>query len=264
MDTTFVQADMDTSLIQAKQDTNTQQAALDTTQLPPDNIAAQNRELSAEERIQGLLGRAGSRKKILLSAISFCDVPRHASLVNLYIDELQQDNTSVYSASTLCSWLEEVGALEKCSKDGGLLSGEEPELETVFINGVEYLEAGEPEEVYYLATAPGLAAIEADDPSDRLRETLEEDRRYLAIYKRILTMCAAESGASLSDINSAVKDDPLLKKPRISASYFIEKLESCDALTWRKVWFITVVGNGALEQLEDIQDDFEAKTNEEV
>lgn len=211
-------------------------------------------ERPAEERTADLLASMAPRRKVLLSILAHCFEPRPVAQVNALVDELQQNNFSVYSAANLCALLEKAGALERVTADGQPADDVESEPRVVVVDGVEYLEAGDPVEVCWLATDAGRAAVEADKPLERLRDLLDHDAAYLPIYKRILALCAAEGGAKTPDINAAVDNDPLVQKPRFYAPHFVDKLEKCDALAWQKAWVVTEVGRAGLEMLADVVD----------
>lgn len=212
-------------------------------------------ERPAEERTADLLASMAPRRKVLLSILAHCFEPRPVAQVNALVDELQQNNFSVYSAANLCALLEKAGALERVTADGQPADDVESEPRVVVVDGVEYLEAGDPVEMCWLATDAGRAAVEADKPLERLRDLLDHDAAYLPIYKRILALCAAEGGAKTPDINAAVDNDPLVQKPRFYAPHFVDKLEKCDALAWQKAWVVTEVGRAGLEMLADVIDE---------
>lgn len=212
-------------------------------------------ERPAEERTADLLASMAPRRKVLLSILAHCFEPRPVAQVNALVDELQQNNFSVYSAANLCALLEKAGALERVTADGQPADDVESEPRVVVVDGVEYLEAGDPVEVCWLATDAGRAAVETDKPLERLRDLLDRDAAYLPIYKRILVLCAAEDGAKTPDINAAVDNDPLVQKPRFYAPHFVDKLEKCDALAWQKAWVVTEVGRAGLEMLADVVDE---------
>ena len=211
-------------------------------------------ERPAEERTADLLASMAPRRNVLLSILAHCFEPRPVAQVNALVDELQQNNFSVYSAANLCALLEKAGALERVTADGQPADDVESEPRVVVVDGVEYLEAGDPVEVCWLATDAGRAAVEADKPLERLRDLLDHDAAYLPIYKRILALCAAEGGAKTPDINAAVDNDLLVQKPRFYAPHFVDKLEKCDALAWQKAWVVTEVGRAGLEMLADVVD----------
>ena len=214
-------------------------------------VAPATCEKPAEERIADLLKAMAPRRTVLLGILTACDEPQPASAVNARVDELQENNFSVYSAANLCSLLEKAGAIERVTAEGEPAENIEAEPQTVVVDGVEYLEAREPVEIYWRITEPGRAALEADKPLERLRALLDEDAAYAPIYQRILRLCAADGGTTTPTINNAVDHDPLVQKPRFYAPHFIDRLEKCDALVWKKAWCITDIGRTGLDLLAD-------------
>ena len=99
-----------------------------------------------------------------------------------------------------------------------------------------------------------MAAVEADRPLDRLNDLFAQDEQYLPIYKRVLTLCAAEGGTTIKALGDAVDSDPLVQKPRLYVAHFVDKLEKCDAVEWVDSWVTTEVGQTGLEILKDVED----------
>lgn len=220
-------------------------------------------ERTPKERIDDLFESMAPRRKVLLGILSCVSDGRKAvAEVNAEVDRLQEDNFSVYSAANLCTLLEKAGAIERVTADGQPADEVESEPKTVVVDGVEYLEAAEPVEICWQITEAGQEKLASDNPADRLRELLAKDEQYAVIYKRILTLCAAEGGATTPSINSAVDDDPLVQKPRLYAPHFVDLLEKCDALEWRKAWYTTEIGQQGLATLADIEDEAQTKTEE--
>ena len=212
---------------------------------------------SAEERTADLIKSMAPRRTVLLGILSFCAEPKPVAEVNALVDQLQENNFSVYTAANLCTLLEKAGALERITADGAPAEDIETEPKVVVVDGVEYLEAGDPVEIFWASTDAGMAAVEADKPLDRLRELLEEDAAYQPIYKRVLTLCAAEGGANTKGLGDAVDNDPLVQKPRFYVAHFIDRLEKCDALVWKKAWITTEVGQAGLDLMADVADDYQ-------
>lgn len=218
----------------------------------------------AQIRIAELLERMAPRRKILLNTIAFCEEKQPVAAVNEFIDDLQAKNTSVYSAATLCSLLEQAGALLRVDATGEAAHELDVEPETVVIDGVEYLEAQEPLELFWIATPEGLEIVAADKPLERLTELFETDALYQPIYKRVLRLCNTEDGATTPAINAEVDHDPLVQEPRLYGPYFVDKLEKCDALTWEKKWVITEIGKAGLQLLADVVDPAETTETKEA
>lgn len=208
----------------------------------------------AEERISELLDLMAFRRKILLNAIAYCETPQAVSDLNAFINKMQTDNTSVYSAETLCSLLERAGALKRITAEGDIASTVEGEPQTIVVDGVEYLEASEPVKSYWRATEEGMAAVDADKPLDRLRELFVQDKNYLPVYKRILTLCSAPDGSKIQTLSEEIDKQPIMKEPRLYVSHFIDKLEQCDALEWQKSWITNDIGFMGLELLAEVED----------
>lgn len=233
------------------------------TDAPAQQSEAKTDDRTPAERIDDLFDSMVPRRKVLLGILSFVEEPQTAEAVNARVDKLQQDNFSVYTAANLCSLLERAGAIERVTADGQPADETENEPKTVVVDGVEYLEAAEPVEVFWRITEPGQAKLDSDKPIERLRALLDEDVDYAVIYKRILTLCAAEEGATTPAINGKVDNDPLVQSPRLYAPHFVDKLEQCDALEWRKAWFTTETGKQGLEMLVDVVDESAADSKED-
>lgn len=216
-----------------------------------------------QERIDDLFKSMAPRRKVLLGILACVSEGRKpVAEVNAEVDRLQEDNFSVYSAANLCTLLEKAGAIERVTADGQPADEVSTEPKTVVVDGVEYLEAAEPVEIFWQITDAGREKLASDNPVDRLHELLAKDEQYAVIYKRILALCAAEGGASTPSINSAVDDDPIVQKPRLYAPHFVDLLEKCDALEWRKAWYTTEIGQQGLAALADIEDNAQTQTEE--
>lgn len=221
-------------------------------------------KLTTKERINNLLVKMAPRRRVLLDTIGYCSEPKQEAEVNEYIDQKQAHNQSVFSSASLCTILEKAGALAKVSADGTPLAEAEVKPNTVVIDGVEYLEPQEPVAYLWKATEEGLAAVAADAPLESLRELFLADRRYLSLYRRILTLCNAERGATTAELREAVDNDALVQNPRLIAPYFTGRLEAFDALEWKKVWTTTPVGCAALDVLAELEKHPSALDSEEA
>lgn len=211
----------------------------------------------AEERIEELFNRMKLRRKVLIGILDFCREPQAVEATNELVATLQQNDRSVFSGASFCAALEKAGALVKQTAEGKVITEEAPEEpEVVVVDGVEYLEARPQVDVFFKTTREGLAVVEADKPLERLTELFEADERYKPVYKRILTLCAEEGGASADELGTAVDKDPLVQEPRLFAPHFFEKLERCDALYWSKTWQTTEIGTKGLELLADVVDQY--------
>ncbi|MCD8317007.1 MAG: hypothetical protein LUB61_06360 [Eggerthellaceae bacterium] len=211
------------------------------TEQPP--TPAQLKEMrTPEERTEDLFKAMAPRRKTLLGILAFCATPQLTADLNARIDELQQNNFSVYSPANLTTLLENAGSIQKVTKDGEPYVEGENEPEVVEVDGVEYYQTKEAPEVYWQNTDVGNAYLESDKPLARLRDLLEADEKYLSIYDQIFEIVSAEGGAKIAEINGQIDHNPLLKKPRLYAPHFVDKLEKCDAIEWKQTWQITDIG----------------------
>lgn len=212
------------------------------------------RGLSPHERIEELLRKMRPCRDTLLHIVGACRKPMRVGDVNGLIDELQRTNRSVFGAADLCSLLQRAGALVLVDAQGQPFErSQEPDM-TNNGTGMSRLTASQPPIAHWLATPDGIAALEADDPLGRARSLFESDPHYLPIYKCILTLCARNEGAKTPAIGAAVNSHELLQRPRIFATYFIDRLERCGAIAWTGSWTATDAGLYALETLRDVED----------
>lgn len=210
----------------------------------------------APERIADLFASMAPRRKTLLGILAFCEEPVAVEDVNAHIDELQLHNASVYSPASLCELLKDAGALELITAEGECADGLESEPVVVEVDGVEYLEPGEPLELFWHTTPEGMDAVDQDNPLERTKALLDEDVKYATIYKRILELADTQDGVTIKAINAVVDDDPLVKKPRLYAPHFVDKLEKSDAIEWSGAWKTTEIGREALQLLSDVIDEY--------
>ena len=207
----------------------------------------------AQERIAELFSGMRPRRKTLMAILSHCAEAKPVLEVAEYIGVLKEHDHSVYTANDFCALLERAGAIERVGEDGTTYEEVELEPKTVVIDGVEYLEPATPPPAFWRTTPEGLAFAQEDEPAIRIQGIFEEEPAYLPIYKQILSMCAAEEGASARALAQAIDSDPLLKSPRYYSSRFVEKLNQAGALEWGdKVWRATEAGIMALDGLAGV------------
>lgn len=225
-------------------------------QEPEEDIAPAKPLKPAAERIADLFTAMAPRRKTLLGILAFCEEPMAVEEVNTHIDQLQLHNASVYSPAALCDLLKEAGALELVDAENEITNSLEAEPVVVEVDGVEYLEPGEPLELFWHTTPEGMDAVNQDNPLERTRALLDEDVKYATIYKRILELADTEGGVTIKAINNVVDNDPLVKKPRLYAPHFVDKLEKSDAIEWNGAWQTTETGREALQLLSDVIDEY--------
>lgn len=224
-----------------------------------DELVAAPPEVPASDRIAALVGRMNRQRHVLRAVLKACAEPTPLDDVRAAVAPVQERYRSIHTLENLVNLLEEAGALEQVDADGAPYVWNEAQAEpvTVVVDGVEYLEPATPPVVHWHATEAGMRALEGDDHLAPLTELFEREAVYLPIYKRVLTLCAREGGASMPELGKAVDADPLVQKPRFYAAHFVDALEACDAVVWAPGWTATETGLDALAMLADVRDDQE-------
>ncbi len=153
--------------------------------------------------------------------------------------------------------LEIAGALERVTADGTPYGQTKTAPEIVVMDGVEYYRPVHAATVFWRTTEAGETMLAEDDPNARLDALFEKDERYLAVYKRILTMAAAAEGTTAAALSAAVDRDPAVQSPRYFVQHFLEALEKCSAIEWRGgAWRLTDAGRYGLRALSSITDGY--------
>lgn len=204
----------------------------------------------ARERIDALLADMSPFRRMLLTILDTCREPREAGDLEGVVESLKSKRRSVYSAASLCTMLEEAGALRRLTEDGEPYEQVEPRLEEVQEGGRRYLRPVAPPAAYWQVTTDGLSVLEDDDPLRDLLGVIDQwDSRYRGVFQEILEMCAGE-GSSITSIREAVNSDPVLQYPKKSAQFFMDYLDRDGAIAWDGAWKLTEVGEGLLERLQ--------------
>ena len=208
----------------------------------------------ATVRITELFERMRPHRQVLQAIVESCsDAPRPFSEVCEMIEDLSVHHRSVYTPEGFCDLLERAGALRRVTGEGEPFPEEDPEPRVIVEDGVEYLEPVELPELHYLATDDARQAIADANPATELERLFEGEADYLPIYKRILEMCSEDGGASMSALDAAIVDDPLVQDPRLYANRFVSFLETAGAVEWQSGWRTTPIGLEGLEMLQGIQ-----------
>lgn len=220
-----------------------------TPEKPTENATFEHPDLAlpAPERIEKLMTSMNSTSRTLRSIIAFCVEPQAVADVNAHVDEQQKNHFSVYSAATLCGLLERAGAITREDESGTPIGDEDAQPGIVVEDGVEYLEAPAAKPSFWHATPDGLAALEGPDVSEQLAALIACAPSYEHIYRKALSLCSDDVGASMKKLSDAIDDDPAVQDPRRYASYFVDKLEACEAIEWFDgAWHTTETGIKAL------------------
>ena len=213
------------------------------------SIVAKIDDCPTRERIDSLFASLKHRKRILLDTIAYVQEPKAVTDVNIRIEELQKNNTSVYSGPDICALLERAGAIKRVTEIGEELPSDNLEPEVVSVDGVEVYKPVSAPEVFWMATQEGVAAYEDYDPYINIKALLADEVNYVPIFKRVLELASSTPGAKTASYTAAIDDDPLVQEPRRYASFFLDKLEEVDAIEWREGWYVTDIGCDVLATL---------------
>ena len=218
----------------------------------------------AEERIRELFNNMNPHRRVLYGVLRALREPVGNDQVGSVIDALRAHKFSVYSTSNICTMLETAGAVRRVLEDGTPYEDFKPEPKIVVEDGVEYWQAVPAPMPYWQITEAGQAQLDSYHPIEKLEATFAEEAEYLTLYKRVLTLCAADEGVSMKQMSAAVDSDPLVAtEPRnYFVQHFVEALERGEAVAWNgKAWKITEMGRQALaENLADVVDSYVVPT----
>ena len=209
---------------------------------------------SVENPVAALFDSLSQRYLVLVGVLSYCSEPKPAHVAESYADDLQRYDNSVFDGATLCRQLYRAGALSLVDAEGAPFSEGQANPATETVDDVDYLVSVEPAPAYWLTTPAGAAYLAENGPDKRLRAALDADERYKVIYKRILSLCAREEGASTAYLAYAVNDDPLLQNPRRYCTKFTDVLRQNGALFYDTAWKVTETGRRLLSSLADVED----------
>jgi len=174
---------------------------------------------NAEKKILDLISSEPAYRLVLYKILKFCETPRSAAEVEEEILSFPEMKTAIYSPIILLGWLEGVG-------------------------GVERVTVGEKEDRWQTTEAgKKVAAIEA--PAKRLLELLAKEPVYHDIYMQVLRFC--QTPRARTEIESLLEGNPVMEKPKVYPTFFIQGLEEAGGLEWvERHWQTAEVGKGVL------------------
>ncbi len=244
------------------------------------SVVPEKTEAPAAERIEQLLKGMPGQQFRILSAVEACvDAPQPLGQVIAYADERFPQGASVYTTGRLVQLLERAGAIERVGEGGGEDGGAgegggggagegadaQPAGKTRGENagevgdadggyGIRAADAGgggahvtRHAPVSYRATDAGAEALRARTGMAQMERFLQEEPRYIPVYKRILTMCMADTGRLVQEVNAVVNADPICAEPRRYSTYFLRRLEGVGAICYTDAWRTCDYGKRSLE-----------------
>ncbi len=222
-----------------------------------DRSAPEYASRPAEERIRELLAHMAPHKQVLLGILRESLEPCSTERMEQVVGELRAHKFSVYEPANLCTMLEAAGALERVTGDGTPYGEYVPAPDIEVVDGEEYWVPTDPPEVCWQTSEAGRAALDRNDPKQRILAQLEREAEFSHLYKRVLSAASGE-GATIARLSKLVDSDPSIAKPRrFFVQHFVEELERNECIAWQgKTWNTTPLGEQILaERLAEVKDE---------
>lgn len=214
----------------------------------------------AADRTRQLFEQMRSQRAILVGMVEAARTPASIDQIEQAVEDLRTRKFSLYTTANLCAMMEVAGAFERVGENGEPYDKGACEAKIEVIDGEEYWVPTTAPKVCWLATDAAFAACDASGFQGKLDALFEQESDLLPIYKRVLTMTAADGGAAMSDLSAAVDSNPLIAEPRrFFVQHFVESLERCSAVEWNGTgWSATALGKQALDGLASVEDTYES------
>ncbi len=202
------------------------------------------RQGSTTQALMELIDHNPARRGVLLGIIEACEGGIASSELELKVADMQLNNRSVYSPTTLCRMLERAGALE--------LFVPEPAEEVEDVeDGVEFLTIAETVDPIWTATDEAIAFSRQFSEGAAFRDIVcDRDKKYIDVYTAIMD-AAKERPRTKTEIEQITDQFEIVMHPRRFGGHFIDMLEKTDALAWNgSAWQLTELGEKMLEFVE--------------
>lgn len=200
---------------------------------------------NAADRTRQLLHDMPGRRKAVLGILGFLSQAHSPEELREEVARIQAHDASSFSAGSYSSLLEEAGAIERLSPDGGTWDVQKRKPRIVEEDGRRFYQPEARLAFVWKATQAGLDVLAENDPAKLLAELVGQDGKYGPIFERILRLCD-EDGRPIEALNASVDYDPLVQDPPLKASYFVERLEGAGGLAWDGAWHTTPAGHAWL------------------
>lgn len=160
-------------------------------------------------------------ENVLYKILKYCETTHTETDLEQAILSFPEMKNSMHSPQILLSWLEDAGGIERIVQ--------------------------EQDEPIWRITPAGQNAANILSEDNRLRKLFAEESRYHDIFVQVLEGCS--SPKSRMDIEDMLEGNPILEKPKVYPSFFIEMLEKAGGLVWDEKWKTTQAGKDFLKSL---------------
>lgn len=155
-----------------------------------------------------------SYQQVLCRLLEFCTNPRTGREINAWMLPFPEMRIGLQSPGVLLRWMVEAGGIAQQGWDG--------------------------EDDLWETTEAGWAALEKNDPVQRLRHLAAEEPQNIDTYRLILDFC--QTPRSREEIEALVYREGNLSDPKVYPSYYIDRLEAAGGLEWTGRWVTTEPG----------------------
>ncbi len=173
----------------------------------------------AEKKIFERISAEPAYRLVFYKTLKFCETPRSATEVEQEVRSFPEMKTAIHSPAILLGWLEEVGGIERMIV--------------------------EKEEGRWQTTEAGKKVADARAPAKKLVELLGKEPVYTEIYQQVLHFC--QTPRTKAEIEQYLEGNPVLERPRVYATYFLQGLEDAGGVEWADGhWRTTEAGKGVV------------------
>jgi hypothetical protein len=227
----------------------------DPSELAPSVENFEQTQITPHEHLTKIIEANQSYGSIYLGVLRLCQNPQSFKDIDGFVDEALANRSSVFSGANFCETLINAGGLVRVTADG--TPYEQVEIESVEVerDGLTFIEAAKPPELYYQITEEGKAFVAADNPLERFKVKFNDWKAYHSVFRTILELTSRAQGIGIIELKKIVNSDPVLDYPTKTAQYFLDILQRAECVKYEAGWRITDIGKQALEIIEREEND---------
>ncbi|MBM4467201.1 MAG: response regulator transcription factor [Chloroflexi bacterium] len=170
------------------------------------------------KKFRDVTSGASGYRLVLYKILQFCETPRSATEVEEKVRSFPEMQTAIYPPIILLGWLEKIGGIERM--------------------------VVEEEEERWQTTEAGKRVAAREALAKRLLELLAQEPVYQDIYMQVLRFC--QTPRARAEIEELLEGNPVMEKPKVYPTFFIQGLEEAGGLEWVGKWQTTEAGKGVL------------------
>jgi hypothetical protein len=189
------------------------------------------------EKTKTLIASEPRYRLVIYKMLKFCEAPRSTSEVEQEALSFPEMKTAIHSPGILLGWLAEAGGVERVAVPArGSTLPAPPETPG---------EGEEETQEKWQTTEAGKQVAEMEAPQKRLLELIAQEPAYSEIYRQVIGFC--QTPRQRAEIEKLLQGNPVMEKPKVYPTFFIQGLEEAGGLEWvDNRWRTTQVGKGVL------------------